>query len=170
VNALRGIATALGCALVACGPKPAVELTLERTECFGGCPAYLVEIHGNGRVDYTGGSFVLQTGHRGRRLPESVVRDLVDEFEQSGFFEFEDEYGEHPTDYSAIFLSVRIGDRRKRVESYWTGAHNDGFGQDVPDSREPEAIDKLAASIERAVEIEKWIGTREERDQLRRRR
>ena len=32
-----------------------VTILLDRTACYGTCPAYKVTIHGDGRVEYTGG-------------------------------------------------------------------------------------------------------------------
>ncbi len=32
-----------------------VVIRLERTSCYGNCPAYSVTIHGDGRIEYAGG-------------------------------------------------------------------------------------------------------------------
>jgi len=145
-----------------------VEITLERSECGGGyCPNYTVVIDGKGRVKYTGRSYVHDIGEREGTLSEDAVRKLLVRFENARFFAFDDAYRENTRDCATAYLTLRIGDRLKRVENYWA---NDAF--EMP----PEKFDQwrahttltmLARSIDTAANIEQWIGTRDERDELR---
>ena len=52
-----------------------LAIKLERTRCYGTCPAYVVTIHGDGRVEYDGKAHVKETGTRrecGHRSSQSV--------------------------------------------------------------------------------------------------
>jgi Domain of unknown function (DUF6438) len=67
-------------------------ITLERTTCFGTCPAYSVRITSDGSVDYEGKQFVRVTGHVSATVPAEDVAGLVDAFEQIGYFGLDDSY------------------------------------------------------------------------------
>ena len=69
-------------------PAPAIqpgglEVTFERTACFGACPTYRVKIHSDGRVDWVGGANVRVIGEAHgvadrRKLDQlAVTLDLV---------------------------------------------------------------------------------------------
>src|SRR5262245_21178240 len=62
-----------------------VTIGLERTSCFGTCPAYSIVINGDGRVDYNGRSSVKETRTRHGRIESEKLRALVSEFEKARF-------------------------------------------------------------------------------------
>ena len=143
-----------------------VEIILERTLCFGWCPEYTVIIDGSGRVHYTGRQYVKVIGRRESRIPEATVRALVDDFRTDGFFALESSYHDGWSDLPSNYVTLRVGNRRKQVESSWLGERIQSSGEEVPDWRIHEKLRALAASIDRAVGIESWIGTEEERARL----
>jgi Domain of unknown function (DUF6438) len=61
-------------------------LTLERTLCFGSCPAYSVRIQGDGAVTYQGTHYVRLHGAATRQIPFSDTQRLVMEFEQANYW------------------------------------------------------------------------------------
>ena len=67
-------------------------ITLERTACFGTCPAYHVTLYGNGTVVYEGESFVAVNGAQKSQVDPQAVKGLVDEFYNVGFFSLRDRY------------------------------------------------------------------------------
>ena len=143
-----------------------VEITLVHSPCFGWCPDYTVVIEGSGRVRYSGRQYVKMFGDREGRLPVTAVRELVNGFRQSNFFALKSQYDDRVSDLPATFLTFRAGDLRKVVGNSWLGEHNYPSGEEVPDWKVHEMLDALAASIDRAVGIERWIGTHEERERL----
>jgi hypothetical protein len=143
-----------------------VAITLDRTPCFGWCPDYTVVIEGSGRVRYAGRQYVKTSGDREGRIPVTAVRELVDEFRKIDFLALEDCYDVDWFDVPATYVTLRTGERSKRVRNLWFGQRFDPSGNEFPDWKIHERLYALAASIDRAVGIEQWIGTREERQRL----
>jgi len=50
------------------GPIDGVQIVLARSECFGTCPSYRVELRGNGEVQYHGAGFVTFGGDHQTRV------------------------------------------------------------------------------------------------------
>jgi hypothetical protein len=145
-----------------------VEITLVRTECGGGyCPNYTIAIDGTGRVTYTVRSFVRDIGERTSRIPQEAVRKLLLRFEYARFFTFKDKYSESARDCPTTYLTVRIGDRVKRVENYWTANAFERKPEEFEEWKGNTILDMLARSIDEAVNVEQWIGTKDERLELR---
>ena len=67
-------------------------IKMERYECFGSCPVYSVEIHGDGTVIYKGKKFVWVKGTQVFKIPVASVVDLVSEFEKINYFSLAAEY------------------------------------------------------------------------------
>lgn len=97
---------------------PAVPLdtriTLERTTCYGTCPAYSVTIDAGGNVTYEGQQHVRVSGRQHTRIAIKQVRALLDTAERIGFSEFADHY---PTnvDSPVTRVTVTARGRTKRV-------------------------------------------------------
>jgi len=53
------------------------QLTLERTECFGSCPAYRITLSGSGDVRYEGYKFVATEGQVDDRLTARQLGELI---------------------------------------------------------------------------------------------
>jgi Domain of unknown function (DUF6438) len=140
-----------------------IAICLERTECSGSCPNYRVVIYGDGRVRYTGRSFVREVGEREGFLPENVVGELLERFDRVRFFDLRHVYEEPVPDLRTTLLSLRIGEEQNHVENRWMG---DRFDRGVKDREIHLDLDGLADAIDAAVHIERWIGTKEERQQL----
>jgi hypothetical protein len=51
---------------------------MERTECFGYCPAYVVEVHPDGNVSYTGNDYVRVRGPAHWKIPKADADALFD--------------------------------------------------------------------------------------------
>ena len=73
-----------------------LTVQLERTACYGNCPAYTVTIHGDGRVEYNGKTPVKEKGLREGRIEaeqikatpagiQSQGRSLLNEFATAKF-------------------------------------------------------------------------------------
>ena len=122
-----------------------VRITLERTGCHGMCPRYAVEIHGDGTVDYDGGTFVAIRGHhRGSMLPEAVI-ELVNKFRQSDYYSLRDRYVYRVSDQPTYETSIEIDGKLKRVEDY--------AGEEVG---MPMAVSELESSIDDLADTARW--------------
>ena len=114
----RGPSTMLGPKAASPGP---VEITLERTLCFGTCPDYKVTIRGDGTVTYEGRHFVRVTGTRTWMIDQAAVAALASEMQQAGYFDLQDEYVATITDAPTAWTSLTVGGRTKRIKDYVAG-------------------------------------------------
>lgn len=122
-----------------------VKITLARTGCFGTCPSYKVEVHGDGTVLYEGRGYVAFTGtHRGL-VPQSNVIELVKLFEKADYYSLRDEYQASVTDNPAQTTSISIDGRQKQVVDYV------GLSAGMP-----LAVAQLELAIDRLSGSERW--------------
>jgi ankyrin repeat protein len=123
-----------------------LNISLSRSACYGTCPSYKVEVHGDGTVLYDGDYHVAIPGkHRGSIAPETV-RELYDAFKKAQFFWLFDEYTAPITDHSSYRLSISFDGRHKAVIDY--------VGPEVGMPREAHALEGL---IDMAAGTEKWV-------------
>lgn len=128
-----------------------LRIRLERTTCYGWCPAYSVEIDGNGSVSWFGWHFVEAKGSRTSRVPQEKVRALYDAFVKADFFWTLDEYVAPITDLPTSTVTISFDGKQKMVVDY-AGGH---VGM-------PKVIDDLEDAIDALAGTKEWIGhTRE---------
>ena len=123
-----------------------VRITLRRTGCFGTCPAYRVEIRGNGSVDYEGQSYVALTGTHHGSISKDTVAELVDAFRNANYYSLKNEYVWPATDLPTYETSIEIDGKLKEVKDY--------AGEQVG---MPVSVSKLEAEIDRLADTESWI-------------
>ena len=119
-----------------------VVITMQRTVCFGTCPAYTVTITGDGRVEYEGKQFVRVTGRATTTIPSADVAALVEAFEKAGYFNLNDRYTANITDQPTTTTSIRIGERFKQVIDYY-GA--------------PQVLKDLERQIDKVARTAQWV-------------
>lgn len=123
-----------------------LKIVLQRTVCFGKCPAYTVEISGDGTVCYDGLGFVAITGQRKAHIPADNVRALWDAFVKADFFWTFDEYRAGVTDLPTNRLSISFDGKSKTVVDY--------------DGREigmPKQVSELENAIDATANTKKWL-------------
>jgi Domain of unknown function (DUF6438) len=101
-------------------PTDITSVTLSRGMCYGECPVYEVTLRANGSASWKG---VLSTSRLGRykaRLDPWEFCGLARFIERCGFFDWNDAYVMHVTDFPQYELTVRRGRRRKKVRQYAT--------------------------------------------------
>lgn len=125
-----------------------VAVTLERTACFGACPVYEVTIYTDGTVVFEGERFVEAEGRQTTIIEPEVVQQLVEGFEEAGYFEWDDEYTEMTvSDLPTIITSVTRDGVTKQITRY------------AGDSNAPVALPYLEAWIDLAAYTSQWTGT-----------
>lgn len=70
-----------------------LRIAMERGPCSGPCPAYTVELFGNGTVVYHGSKNVVAEGEHRSKVSVDDIRTLLYEFERTKFLALGDEYG-----------------------------------------------------------------------------
>src|ERR1700722_12611777 len=122
-----------------------LRMTIKRTACFGTCPSYRVEIHGDGTVLYEGQAYVAVTAsHRGSVFKETISA-LVDAFRNANYYSLEDDYVWSATDLPTCETSIEIDGKLKTVKDY--------AGEQVG---MPLSVSKLEAEIDRLVDTDRW--------------
>jgi hypothetical protein len=140
-------------ALAACAPvdtpPPAqghVAISLERTVCFGFCPAYRVTITGDGQVTYVGERFVNVRGEQHAAIPAADVQRLLQRFDAVNFNSLRNEYRAQVTDLPTYTITLERNGRRKAVVDY--GGTIAGM---------PESVRALQDEIDRVANTAQWV-------------
>jgi hypothetical protein len=117
-------------------------ITLERTPCFGSCPAYLLRIRASGNVSF-------RQGPPGNRQPERTwviepadFLKLIEEFERIQFVDFDASYEATYTDGFQTIVGLTLGGKSKTV-AHWNVA--------------PLGLSELGRRIERVTNIHQWL-------------
>lgn len=121
-------------------------ITLERTRCFGMCPAYRVEIHGDGQVLYTGEAYVAITGEHRGRISQDDLFHLVEAFRSADYLSLKDKYAALVTDNPTYSTSIAFDGVSKKIVDY-VGEH----------AGMPSAISELEDTIDRLAGTDKWL-------------
>ena len=95
-----------------------VVITLERTVCYGTCPAYSLMIFGNGTVVYEGQRYVAVAGRHTSSIPQQEVKELVNHMHKAGYFSMQDVYPCQCGDTPTVTTSVQLGGVFKKVVDY----------------------------------------------------
>jgi hypothetical protein len=127
-------------------------ITLERTPCFGSCPAYRLTIRGDGSVVYTGLSDVAVEGVRIAQISQDRVRELVERFSDVDYFSLSDSYRCPVTDLPSAITSISIDGRSKTVDDYAPGYESEG-----EDCAAPEALVRLEEFIDEVTASTQWV-------------
>jgi len=138
--------------LVALPPASSSDtlIGMNRTVCYGTCPAYALIIQGDGRVFYNGHRYVERTGRAESRLDRAAMDGLLQAVDRSGILEISDTLGcpySH-TDAASALITVRVNGVERQIRHYH-GCR--GFA-------EREAILRLEDAIDSIVQVQQWIG------------
>ena len=93
-------------------------IRLERTRCFGTCPAYSVTIDARGTVSFDGTWGVRVTGRQVASIDPRLVSGILEAAERIHFYDLRDRYTMDVTDLPTTFVTITSGGRTKRVEDY----------------------------------------------------
>jgi hypothetical protein len=138
--------------VIACAPTEApaeegpMQITLQRTECYGYCPAYTVTIDGDGAVTYEGRAFVNVTGRQTAQVASADVARLLERFDAIGFDQLNDEYRGQMTDLPTTTVTLTRGGRTKQLVDY--GGTSVGM---------PREVRELQAEIDRVAGTARWV-------------
>ena len=125
-----------------------VRISLTRTMCFGTCPAYSVEIDGDGKVRFDGGLHVAYGGLQETTLDRSAVAALLAQFETLDYFSLEKldaESCEDATDSPSAITAIAFDDRSHRVNHYYAC------------NKAPEALSALESAIDSIIGSNRWV-------------
>jgi Domain of unknown function (DUF6438) len=151
---------------VAEAPPSAFEITLERTTCFGACPAYRLSIDGDGRVRWFGVEYVHDHGERRATVPRKRIAELQRKLDELRFFERDPLGNLHgpvdcirsKTGTSCTFTDVTICSHTSTaVLTVRTGRRTHTVRND---HCEPSPLEELEELIDDIARTSAWIGGR----------
>ena len=123
-----------------------LRISLKRTECFGTCPVYSVEIMGDGTVRYQGHLYVAKKGAHKAQISQDSVRSLFQKFVAADFFWTLDEYTAWITDQPTYVLKLSFDGHTKTVIDYAGRA-----------ACMPGEITDLEQAVDTAAQTSKWV-------------
>lgn len=135
------ILTVMSCTLSAQESEPSVVISLQKTQCFGNCPAFKFEIYSDLRAKYSGTAHVEHLGDWSATLTNEQHQNILKEFEESDFFQFDDRYYQEISDLPTTYVTYSDGDKVKKVMDYY-GA--------------PEKLKQIEAKVEQLIEQLEW--------------
>ena len=125
-----------------------VWFAMERTPCFGTCPAYKLLIMPNGSATYIGRRFAPREGIYTGKVDAATMKALGQAVEASGFSKMDDVYDRPVTDLPSTIIRFRTGGQDKQV-----------VGRVGP----PQAFKDLAKRAEELLANVEWTRVGEER-------
>jgi Domain of unknown function (DUF6438) len=129
----------------------AIVIRMERTHCYGSCPAYTLTIHGDGRVEYVSKENKEDAPPKQGTIAPSVVKKLVAEFANAKFLSLPDYLLEkctcrQCTDLPSAITEINVQGTTHRVR------HDYGCGC------APKILFELESAIDKAANAEQWTG------------
>src|SRR5215467_14066589 len=113
-------------------------ITLERTMCFGACPAYLLQIDSSGAASFRQGPPENRHEERTSTITVDQLDDLVARFAAIHFFEFNNVYPTSSEDLPTVRIGLTVDGRTKNIR------HSDVS---------PPGLEELERTIERSTNI-----------------
>jgi hypothetical protein len=97
------------------GPGESAIMTLSRSGCYGSCPAYRVEVRGDGAVRFNGEGSVLLAGEHTADIDPKVAGCLLEAFRKADFWSLNPRYVARAFDLPTYRLTLSIGGKSKTV-------------------------------------------------------
>ncbi len=157
--------------------KTELSLRMERTGCYGQCPAYDVVVQSDGKVLFNGKSYTKITGKVEDKITEEQLKQLIAEIDNSNFFSFDDAYTYDSencpsiaTDMATVTLFISLNGKEKTIIHYWgcwinqvPKEHNSAnirVEKDYSPQVFPQQLYNLENKIDEIVETKRWVEER----------
>jgi Domain of unknown function (DUF6438)/Gram-negative bacterial TonB protein C-terminal len=133
-----------------------LRMTLQRTACFGSCPAYTVEVSGDGSVVFSPvTSTWLYPVKQYSHISHEAVSEMLDVFRKVDYFSLEDEYRYAVTDNPTYVTSISFDRHTKSVVDY--------VGEEAG---MPHDVAELELAIDRLAGTEGWIKGKDTKEKM----
>ena len=130
-------------------PDSDIVITLQRTLCYGFCPAYTLRLDSHS-IRYEGTSSTVVEGVHNDIADSAAVRQLAKRFLDADFYSFADEYTAPVTDLPTDTISISIDGRTKSIADY--GGIAVGM---------PFAVSDLEGAVDILAHSDRWVLGRE---------
>ena len=119
-------------------------ITIEKTACYGTCPAYLFKAYPDGSVTYTGKDYVKLVGEYKAIISKEELANIKTLLDEADYFSFANVYSANITDLPTTYLYYDDGKQNKKITDYH-GA--------------PESLKKLEQDLETLINAINWQKT-----------
>lgn len=127
-----------------------LRVQMERTECFGTCPAYKLTVSADGTVAFDGDKYVTGIGRHVKTVPPENVARMWDALESARFFQLNGDYScRDMTDMPSAIVTVTADGKTKEIVHY--------HGCSSAPARELYALQKLEDTIDRLADVAGWL-------------
>ena len=116
-------------------------ISIEKTTCFGTCPAYLFKAYPDGSVSYTGKDYVKLVGEYKSSISKEELANLKTLFDEADYFNYANVYSANILDLPTTYLYYDNGQQNKKITDYH-GA--------------PESLKKLEEDVEALINSINW--------------
>ena len=140
-SAALGCATNKKVASIANGDTPALVISMKKTSCYGTCPVYELSVFSDHTAVLEGERHLDFIGKFKAKVPDALYRELVDTFENSSFFDFDNEYTAAYSDLPTTYLFYSNLRRSKKIRDYYGS---------------PEALKQLESRVAELIEELDW--------------
>lgn len=121
--------------------QPYLTVSLTKTACYGQCPVYDFKLYSDCSATFKGTAFTDKLGDWKSKATKRQFNTLIEAFETSNFFEFEDRYYSEITDLPTTYLFYSDANRDKKIMDYY-GA--------------PQELKDLEAMVESLIDKLEW--------------
>jgi Domain of unknown function (DUF6438) len=121
-------------------------ITLQRTQCFGSCPAYQISIFGSGRVEFNGEAFVCEKGRATAQIDPASMQTLLKGLDMVAFNAMPNYIREDATDAPTATVTL------KRPTGLHAVRHYHG------DSAAPRLLNWIEDRIDEIAGSALWVG------------
>ncbi len=94
------------------------EIGIERTGCFGSCPAYVFVVKSDGSFHYKGGKYASRSGEYVGAISFSAFRRLAWFIRDSDYAGLQRAYEANATDLPSTYVMVVVDGKKKVVRNY----------------------------------------------------
>ncbi len=125
---------------LACGSKKIVSVQIERTTCYGKCPAYRLGVNKNGSLGYEGKRFVKKEGFYEAEVGEDEVADIFQDIKSLPLKEYQEKYDRGMTDVPSLIITFTQKNGKEQKITIRSGG--------------PEELIQLANKVDRYLEAD----------------
>jgi ankyrin repeat protein len=128
-----------------------LRIRLRRTPCFGLCPAYSIDIRGDGSVEFMGESNIVVLGVHRSTIGQAAIIDLVARLRKARYFALRSWYRGAMNDIPSTITAVEYDGHQK-------------FVVDMAGERAgmPRVVREIEEAIDRASGAARWVNGNEE--------
>lgn len=123
--------------------EPTDFVELQRSACFGSCPAYRLRIQADGAVTWMGENHVRVPGPNSSHVDSSAARDLIERFVAAGFWDLCASYNRPVTDVPTTVTVLSLGTEQKSVSDRADAA--------------PDWLRELDREVDALADTHQWI-------------